>query len=130
MRTNQQMTLAIQTTTSQAIYEVASMLSISAGKQGSVALTVEKLGAEIQSDTVYKYLRKTLAGNAQVAKYVGELAVHNYNKDNLTVSHGGLIMYKGTRFLVPKVLRAGLLKALHSGHPGVLSMVLQAKETF
>ena len=108
------------------------MLSISAGNQVLVAMTVEKLGAKIQSDTVYKYLRQMLASNVQVAKYVGELAVYNYNKDNLTVSHGGLIMYKGTRFLVPKVLRAGLLKALYSasGHPGVLSMVMQAKETF
>jgi hypothetical protein len=32
---------------SQAMHEVASMLSISAGKQVSVAMTVEKLGAEI-----------------------------------------------------------------------------------
>ena len=38
-------------------------------------------------------------------------------------------MYKGTTFLVSKVLRAGLLKALHSGHPGVLVMVMSAKET-
>ena len=28
------------------------------------------------------------------------------------------------------MLRAGLLKALHSGHPGVLAMVMRAKETF
>ena len=65
-----------------------------------------------------------------MAKYEGELAVYNYHKDNLTVSLNGLIMYKGTRFRVPKVLRAGLLKALHCGHPGVLSMVLRAKKTF
>ena len=39
-------------------------------------------------------------------------------------------MYKGSRFLVPKALRAGLLKALHMGHPGVLSMVLRAQESF
>ena len=114
----------------QAMYEVASMLSISVGKQVSVAMTVEKLGADIQSDTVYKYLRQTLAGNVQVAKYVGELAICNYHKDNLTISDSGLIMYKGSRFLVPKVLRAGLLKALHCGHPGLLSMVLRVKETF
>ena len=38
-------------------------------------------------------------------------------------------MYKGTRFLVPKVLRPGLLKALHSGHPGVVSMLLRANES-
>ena len=40
---------------SQAMYKVASMLSILAGKQVLVTLIVEKLGAEIQSDTVYKY---------------------------------------------------------------------------
>ena len=48
----------------------------------------------------------------------------------MTVSYSGLILNKGSRFLVPKVLRAGLLKALHIGHPGVLSMVLRARETF
>ena len=46
---------------SQAMIEVASMLSVSAGRQVSVAMTVEKLGAEIRSDTLYKYLRQTLA---------------------------------------------------------------------
>ena len=39
-------------------------------------------------------------------------------------------MYKGSRFVVPKALRAGLLKVLHMGHPGVLSMVLRAMESF
>ena len=48
----------------------------------------------------------------------------------MTVSDSGLILYKGSRFLVPRLLRAGLLKALHIGHPGVLSMVMRAKETF
>ena len=95
-----------------------------------VAMTVEKLKAEIQSDSVYKYLRQTVAGSIQVSKYVGELAVYNYHRDNLTISPGGSIMYKTNRFLVPKVLRAGLLKALHSGHPGVMAMVMRAKETF
>ena len=66
----------------------------------------------------------------QLNKYVDELAVYNYLRDNLTVSPEGPIMYKGTHFLVPKVLRPGLLKALHSGHPGVMSMPLRAKETF
>ena len=115
---------------SQAMLEVASILSISAGRQVSVAMTVEKLKSEIQSDSVYKYLRQKIAGSIQVAKYVGELAVFNYHQDNLTVSPGGLIMYKTNRFFVPKVLRAGLLMALHSGHSGVLAMVLRAKETF
>ena len=69
----------------QAMSKVASMLSISAGKQVSVAMTVEKLGAEIWSDTLYKYLRQTLAGKVKTVKYVGELAIYNYHKDNLTV---------------------------------------------
>ena len=85
----------------QAMHEVASMLSISAGKQVSVAMTVEKLGAEIRSDTLYKYLRQTLASKVQTVKYVGELAIYNYHRDNLTVSDSGLILYKGSRFLVP-----------------------------
>ena len=96
----------------------------------SVAMTVDKLRAEIQTDSVYKYLRLTIAGSIQLAKYVGELAVYNYHRDNLSLSPEGLIMYKGSRFLVPKVLRAGLLKALHCGHPGVVSMLLREKESF
>ena len=65
-----------------------------------------------------------------MSKYVGELAVYNYHRDNLTISPKGLIMYRGTRFLVPKVLGPGLLKALHSDHPGVVSMLSRAKESF
>ena len=114
---------------SQVMSKVASMLSISAGKQVSVAMTIEKLRAEIQSDTLYKYFWQTLAGEVQTVKYVGE-AIYNYLKDSLTVSESELILYKGSRFLVPRVLRPGLLKALHIGHPGVLSMILRAKETF
>ena len=110
--------------------EVAALQSISAGKQVSVAMTVDKLKSEIQTDDLYKYLRLTIAGSIQLSKYVGELAVYNYHRDNLSLSPEGLIMYKGTRFLVPKVLRPGLLKALHSGHPGVVSMLLRAKESF
>ena len=111
------------------MYEVASILSISAGKQVSVAMTVKNLGAVIQSDTVYKHLRQTLAGNVQVAKYVGELAIYHYHKDNLTVSNSGLIMYKESRFLVPKVLRAGLLTALHCGHlwPNLKKVIVQIR---
>ena len=62
--------------------------------------------------------------------FVGKLAKYNYHRDNLTVSDNGLILYEGSRFLVPQVLRAGLLRALHMGHPGVLSMVMRARETF
>ena len=60
-----------------------------------------------------------------MAKYVGELAIYNYHKDNLYVSDSGLIVYKGSRFLVPT---AELLKSLHCGHPGVLSIVLRANK--
>ena len=62
--------------------------------------------------------------------YVGDLAKYIYHRDKLTVSDGGLILYKGSRFFVPQVLRVGLLNALHMGHPGVQSMVFRAKETF
>ena len=79
---------------SQAMIEVASMLSVSAGRQVSVAMTVEKLGAEIRSDTLYKYLRQTLASGVQTV-YVGELAIYNYHRDSLTVSDSGIILYKG-----------------------------------
>ena len=78
---------------SQAMLEVASMLSSSAGKQVSVAMTAEKLKAEIQSDSVYKYLRQAVSGSIHVDKYVGELAVYIYHQDNLTISPGGLIMF-------------------------------------
>ena len=69
-------------------------------------------------------------GSVKVDKFVDELAVLNYYRDNLTVSREGLVMYKGSRFLVPQLLRSGLLKALHSGHAGVSSMVARAKEVF
>ena len=59
-----------------------------------------------------------------------KLAVLNYHRDNLTVSKEGLVMFKGSRFLVPQVLRPGLLKALHSGYAGVGSMMERAKEVF
>ena len=45
--------------------------------------------------------------------YVGELAIYNYHRDNLTVSDSGLILYKGTRFVVPKVL----VSLYASSHP-------------
>ena len=84
----------------QAMSEVASMLNISAGKHISVAMTVEKLRAEIRSDKLYKYLRQTLASKVQTV-YVGELSKYNHHRDNLTVSDSGLILYKESRFLVP-----------------------------
>ena len=48
----------------------------------------------------------------------------------MTVGSDGLVMFKGTRFLVPDTLRPGLLKALHTGHAGVDSMIARAKEVF
>ena len=66
----------------QSMLEVAALLSISAGKQVSVAMTVDKLKSEIQTDDLYKYLRQTIAGSIQLSKYVGELAVYNYHRDN------------------------------------------------
>ena len=114
----------------QSLLEVAAYLSISPEKRVSVAITVDRLWEEIQADELYKYLWQTIAGNVRISKSVGELSVYNYHKDNLTISPDGLIMYKGSRFLVPKVLRPGLLRALHSRHAGVVSMLLRAKECF
>ena len=68
--------------------------------------------------------------SVKTAKFVDKLAVLNYHRDNLTVSKEGLVMFKGSRFLVPQVLRPGLLRALHSGHAGVRSMTARAKEGF
>ena len=39
-------------------------------------------------------------------------------------------MFEGSRFLVPDALRLGLLRALHTGHAGVGSMIARAKEAF
>ena len=62
--------------------------------------------------------------------FTGEAAKFNYHRGDLSVSENGLLLYKATRFVVPKNLRPGLLKALHVGHPGMLSMVLRAKDSF
>ena len=69
-------------------------------------------------------------GSVHIGKLEGKLSMYNYHKDNLTVGSDGLIMFKGTRFLVPDILRPGLLKALHTGHAGVGSMIARAKEVF
>ena len=113
----------------QAMKEVASVLSLAAGRNISFAMTVEKLQREIQIDEEYKYLRNMVAENVPLV-FADELAKYNYHRSNLSVSVSGLILYKGTRFVVPKTLRAGLLKALHVGHPGSLSMMLRAKDSF
>ena len=110
--------------------EVAAYLSLSAGKRVSVAMTTDKLRKEIQLDESYKYIRQVVNGTVKIAKFEGNLAVYNYHRDRLTVSPEGLVMFKGSRFLVPAVLRPGLLRALHSGHAGVGSMISRAKEAF
>ena len=88
----------------QSLLETAAYLSISAERRVSVAVTVERLQDEIQSDESYKYLRQVVNGNVRISKFEGDLAVYNYHKDNLTVSQEGLVMYKGSRFVVPTVL--------------------------
>ena len=40
--------------------------------------------------------------------FAGELAKYNYHRDNLSVSVSGLILYKGTIFVVLRTSRAGL----------------------
>ena len=100
--------------------EVASVLSMAAGKHISIAMTVDKLQSEIQLDEQYKYLRQVVADKVPM-DFVDELAKYNYHRDNSSVSTKGLVMYKGTRFVVQQKLRAGLLKALHVGHPGAES---------
>ena len=112
----------------QCMVETAYYLSISAGRR--VSVTVEKFKREIQLDASYKYIRQVIDGSVKLAKFVDKLAVLNYHRDSLTVSPEGLVMFKGSRFLVPQVLRAGLLKAVHSGHAGVGSMMERAKEVF
>ena len=115
---------------SQCLLEVAAYLSISAGRRVSVAMMVDKLCEEIKSDDSYKYVRQAIVGTVNITKFEGKLLVYIYHKDSLTVSPEGLIMFKGSIFLVPETLRPGLLKALHTGHKGVVSMITRAKEAF
>ena len=110
--------------------EVAAYLSLSAGKRVLVAMMTHELRKEIQLDESYKYIRQVVNGTVKIAKFDGNLAVYNYHRDRLSVSPEGLVRFKGTRFLVPEVLRPGLLRALHSGHAGVGSMISRAKEAF
>ena len=114
----------------QCLLETAAYLSISAGRRVSVAMTVNRLKEEIKSDVCYKYIRQVVDGTVNIAKFDGKLSVYNYHRYNLTVSPEGLSMFKGSRFLVPDALRPGLLRALHTGHAGVGSMIARAKEAF
>ena len=68
---------------------------------------------KIQSDDSYKYICQVVDGTVNITKFEGKLSVYNYHRDRLTVSPEGLVMFKGSRFLVPETLRPGLLKALH-----------------
>ena len=77
-----------------------------------------------------KYIRQVVEGTVNIAKFESKLAVYDYHRFNLTVSPEGLIMFRGSRFLVPDALRPGLLRALHMGHAGVGSMIARAKEAF
>ena len=56
--------------------------------------------------------------------------MYNYHRYNLTVSPEGLLTCKGSRFLVPDALGTGLLRSLHTGHAGIVSMIIRAKEAF
>ena len=89
--------------------EVASVLSLAAGRSISIAMTVEKLQREIQCDDEYKYVRKIVAEKLHLV-FAGELAKYNYHCSNLSVSLSGLILYKGTRCLVPKIGGLGYRK--------------------
>ena len=102
-------------------YAAQSLLEV--GSRVLVAMTLDRLREEIQYDELYKYLRQTIAGNVRISKFVGELSVYNYHKYNLTISLDSLFMYKGSWFLVPNVLRPGLLRALRSGNTGAHSFV-------
>ena len=110
----------------QCLLETAAYLSISAGRRVSVAMTVKE---EIKSDVSYKYVRQVIDGTVNIAKFEGKLSVYNYHRYNFTVSPEGLLMCKGSRFLVPDALRTGLLRSLHTGHAGVVSMITRAKES-
>ena len=82
----------------QALSEVAEYLSISAEKRVSVAMTIDRLRQEIQSDALYKYLRQIVIGNVRIDKLVGELSVYNCHRDDLTVGSDGLIWTKDQDF--------------------------------
>ena len=112
----------------QCLTEIACYMSLSAGQRISVAMTTDKIKSEIQMDSEYKYIRQVICGSVKIAKFVGDLSVYNYHRDNLTVTLAGIIMFKGSRFLLPRSLRPGLLKALHCGHAGVSGMIARARE--
>ena len=110
----------------QCLTETACYLSLSAGQRISVAMTADKIKSEIQKDSEYKYIRQVICGAIKIAKFEGDLSVYNYHRDNLTVTLSGIVMFKGSRLLLPRSLRPGLLKALHCGHAGVSGMIARA----
>ena len=88
----------------QCLLETAAYLSILAGRRVSVAMTVDRLEEEIKSDVSYKYIRQVVDGSVDIGKSEGKLSIYNYHRYNLTVVPDGLIMFKGSRFLVPDTL--------------------------
>ena len=74
----------------------------STGQRVSVAMTTDKLKSEIQLDEEYKYIRQVISGLVKITKFQDDLAVYNYHRDRLTVTLEGLVMFKGSRFLLPR----------------------------
>ena len=89
----------------QALCNVADVLSMSAGKSISLAMTVDKLQTEIQYDEIYKYVRSAIA-ERRPGMFTGEAAKFNYHRSDLSVSDNGLLLYKATIFVVSMKLRA------------------------
>ena len=85
----------------QCLLETAAYLIISAGRRVSVDMTVDRLKEEIKSDVSYKYIRQVVDGSVDIGKFEGKLSIYNCHRYNLTVGPDGLIMFKGSRFLVP-----------------------------
>ena len=83
----------------QALGEVASVLSMSAGRNISIAMNFEKWQKEIQFDKIYKYVREFVA-ERQPQVFTGEAAKFNYHWGDLSVSENGLLLYKATRLVI------------------------------
>ena len=83
----------------QLLGEVASVLGMSAGRNISIAITIEKMQKEIQFDKIYKYVREVVA-ERRPQVFTGEAAKFNYHWGDLSVSENGLLLYKATRFVI------------------------------
>ena len=71
--------------------EVASTISMAAGKHISIAMTVKKLQSKVQFDEQYKYVGQVVADKVPMV-FVGRLAKYNYHRDHLSVSTTGLVL--------------------------------------